>query len=97
MALQPGSLSATGSGFAAGGPLPSISLGGMAGGGEVSLADVAGMFAMGGYTPQMPGMQPGLAARLSGGAQENPRTISTAAGSSSGDRVGVKIGNITVT
>ncbi len=109
MALQPGSTSATGMGFAAGGiplatvpdfaaggPLPSISLGGMAGGGEVSLADVAGMFAMGGFMPQMPGTQPGLAARLSGGAQETPRTVSPAASAVAGDRVGVKVGNLTI-
>ena len=78
------SLSGTGAGFA--------------GGGSVSLADVAGRFALGGVLPavRLPAVQADLGSLGTSAAQENPRTISSAAGSSSGDRIGVQVGSLTI-
>jgi hypothetical protein len=88
MALTPGSLSATGSGFAAGGPI---------GGDGAGLGDVAGMFAPGGIMPQFaPGGMPSMASPASGAQDGNPRTMTSAASSASGDRVGVKVGSLTI-
>jgi hypothetical protein len=81
--------SATGMGFA---------LGGMVGGGDGgSLADVAGMFSLGGQvqdpTLAALGLPPAAQRQLAGTAAGGmPRSLSDAAG----DRIGVKIGNLTV-
>ena len=86
-ALTSGSLSATGSGFS--------------GGGTVSLSDVAGQFAFGGVVPGGIAFSPGgLPQGLATFSQVDPgglpRTVSSAAGSTGGDRVGVKVGSIVV-
>ena len=70
---------------------------GFPGGGTVSLADVAGQFALGGvirtYSPL--GLPQGLVSslvRAGQGDQGTPRTVSSPVG----DRIGVKVGNLTI-
>ena len=75
-------LSATGAGFS--------------GGGEVSMADVAAMFAMGGSIPVLPARSgpQGLVSSLDRmqNGQGNARTVT----SSAGDSIGVNIGNLNI-
>ena len=88
MAMSGQPLSATGSGFAAGGQI---------GGDGAGLGDVSGMFAPGGLMPQFaPGGMPSMASQMPGAPADNPRTMTSAASSASGDRVGVKVGNLTI-